>query len=143
MDVKSLGRKLRVSLSALKRRAAPHLAAGRRGEEFACAHLRKEGYTILARNLRLGRGEVDILAEEGEFLVFVEVKTRRKAGEYGALLNVTRGKRRQIAALAERWRAENPSMRERPVRFDVVAVEGLDEAEPQITLIRHAFDAWR
>jgi len=62
----------------------PDLAAGRRGEDLAHRYLRREGYTIVARNYRLssGEAEADLIARQGEDLVIVEVKTRASS-EYG------------------------------------------------------------
>jgi putative endonuclease len=51
-------------------------ALGQSGEDFALAHLQKNGYTLLARNYRTPRGEIDLIAVDGDTLVFLEVKTR-------------------------------------------------------------------
>ena len=50
---------------------------GRRGEEQAASYIEEQGYTIIGRNVRLGRYEIDIIAVEAKVLVFIEVKTRR------------------------------------------------------------------
>jgi putative endonuclease len=73
-------------LRDLRRRRVlhPDQAKGRRGEDLAHRYLRRQGYTIVARNFRLGSGaaEADIVARDGEGLVIVEVKTR-STSEYG------------------------------------------------------------
>jgi putative endonuclease len=73
-------------LRDLRRRGvlSPDLATGRRGEDLAHRYLRRQGYTIVARNYRLAAGdaEADLIAHEGETVVIVEVKTRESA-EYG------------------------------------------------------------
>ena len=56
---------------------ARHLALGAAGEERAAAHLRRRGYRIVARNVRAGGVEIDVIARRGGTIVFVEVKTRR------------------------------------------------------------------
>src|SRR5271155_1503497 len=73
-------------LRHLKRRRVwtPDLATGRRGEDLAHRYLRGKGFTIVARNYRLAAGdaEADLIAWEGDHLVFVEVKSRQ-SGEFG------------------------------------------------------------
>ena len=61
-------------------REDPRRALGRLGERLAAAHLQRLGFAILARNVRTRHGEIDLIAFDGEALVFVEVKTRRSAG---------------------------------------------------------------
>ena len=62
-----------------------HLRKGARGEQAACRYLENKGWSILARNWRVGRDELDIVARDGDVLVVVEVKTRASE-EYGCLL---------------------------------------------------------
>src|SRR5882762_185270 len=64
-----------------RRKWTPPLALGRRGEDLAHRFLRKQGYVIVARNYRLssGDGEADVIARDGETLVFIEVKSRETA----------------------------------------------------------------
>jgi putative endonuclease len=91
------------------------------GEERAVRALRRRGYRILSRNFRCRYGEVDVVAEEGGTVVFVEVKTRR-SDTYGLpALAVTRGKRRRMIRAALHYLVAN-RMEDRMVRFDVVAV---------------------
>ncbi|HEV3310364.1 MAG TPA: YraN family protein [Chloroflexota bacterium] len=59
------------------RRVAQRGALGRFGESFTCAELKRRGYDLLERNMRFRTGEIDIVAEQGGEIVFVEVKTRR------------------------------------------------------------------
>ncbi|MCC8058652.1 YraN family protein [Cloacibacillus sp.] len=56
--------------------SAPHLVKGRMGEELAAGYLTAQGITIIERNVRIGRCEIDIIAKEGDELVFAEVRTR-------------------------------------------------------------------
>jgi putative endonuclease len=94
----------------------------RAGEEIAARYLERHGWRIVGRNVRCGRtGEIDIVAERGGVLAFVEVKTRRtdRFGSPGEA--VTWRKQHRIRALARDY-----LMRERPsasaIRFDVVEV---------------------
>jgi len=130
-----------------KRRAAPRVAAparaattpkGRDGEDEAARFLESHGLSLLARNVRVGGGELDLVAEDGGTVVFVEVKWRRDASRGAPAEAVTPLKRRKLLSAARGWLAENPSSAPREVRFDVVAIEG---GAGKIDWIRGAFDA--
>ncbi len=111
---------------------------GKKGEELAAAHLEAAGYRIIVRNYRCFFGEIDIVAEEGETLVFVEVKSRR-SDAYGAPeLAVGRDKQKKISSIALHYLSSH-NLRDRPARFDVVAVKLLP-AGSRIELIRNAFE---
>lgn len=110
---------------------------GRQGEELATAYLERAGYRILARNYRTRSGELDLVAEEKETVVFVEVKTRRDGAAVGPFEAVTAAKRRQLARVAMDYLARE-GKGERPTRFDVVAVT-LAGNEPRIELMKNAF----
>jgi putative endonuclease len=110
---------------------------GRIGEELAVAELERKGYAILARRYRTARGEIDIIATDGETLVFVEVKARA-TGEFGTAAEaVTRRKQLRLIAMAVDYLAR-ASIGGRPCRFDVVAI---DDAltDPRIVVYRNAF----
>lgn len=104
---------------SLKRKA--HLRLGRRGESLSCALLESKGMTILARNFRTTFGELDIVARDGRYLVFVEVKTLRRIGRYRPVDNYKkRQMRRNIRAAHEYIRLiEGYDM---PVRYDFIEV---------------------
>lgn len=113
---------LRRLLDRLLGRAPADDSLGARGETAAADHLRaKAGFTILARNWRNGREELDFVALDGDVLVFVEVKTR----PVHALVSGYRAvDRRKKNALLRACRAYLGQLRERPrtIRFDIVAV---------------------
>ncbi len=80
---------------------------GIRGEELAAAHLVESGYRVIERNYRCVFGEIDIVAEEGETLVFVEVKCRR-SDAYGAPeLAIGQRKQKKISAVALQYLCEH------------------------------------
>lgn len=120
-------------------------AVGRRGEEEAAAYLARHGVLVVERNVRFPDGELDLVAREGETLVFVEVKSRADGSMGRAAEAVTRRKRARVVRAARRYLNERKaggrarrSAPETPVRFDVVAIE----REPlSIDWIRGAFDA--
>lgn len=94
---------------------------GRLGEDAAVAILRRRGYTILERNVRCGRVELDVIARDGACLVFVEVKARW-SDRYGAPEEaVTRSKRRNLVRAARAY-LEQRGLAERPWRIDVLAL---------------------
>jgi len=111
---------------------------GKRGEDLAATYLADAGFRIIERNYRCLFGEIDIVAEEGDTLVFVEVKTRRSEAYGGPLLAVGSRKQAKISRISLQYLAEK-RLRHRPARFDVVAVL-LSPAGDRIELIRNAFE---
>ena len=113
------------------------LPLGRRGERAAEKHLRRSGYRIVARNFRAAGAEIDLVAMDGDVLVFVEVKTRRsrEAGAPEEAVDERKQKRMRRAAeiFATRYRADDITM-----RFDVVAIDASGE-RLEIELLRNAF----
>ena len=111
---------------------------GKKGEELAAAYLAEAGYRIVERNYRCFFGEIDIVAWEGETLVFAEVKSRRSDAYGTPQLAVGREKQKKISKIALHYLSEK-HLSLCPARFDVVAVKLLPEG-PLIELIRDAFE---
>lgn len=114
-------------------------SVGERGERIAEAYLRGQGFFILANNYRCKTGEVDIVAREGDTIVFVEVKSRRNLTYGPPQLAVTPFKQRQIARTALTWLAHHKKTNVN-ARFDVIAILAPEHEVPQIEHIRNAFD---
>lgn len=93
---------------------------GIKGEEMVAAYLRKTGYIIVKRNYRCRFGEIDIVAEHGEYIVFIEVKTRDENYLVGGLESVNAAKQRRILMTAEHFLSRFD--RELQPRFDVAEV---------------------
>lgn len=94
---------------------------GKEGELIASRFLSSRGFEILARNFRIDHKEVDIIAREGEFLVFVEVKFGR-VGSFGEPVEwVNPKKRKNLIEAAKLYLSKN-ELHDLPVRFDVVAI---------------------
>jgi putative endonuclease len=116
--------------------------AGVRGEAYAYWYLRREGYIVIARNFTMPgiKGELDLVAYDGEFLAFVEVKTRAKAapGQPTPEDAINLEKRRNLARMARQFirarRLENT-----PWRFDVLAIETTLGQKPVVRLHKSAF----
>lgn len=113
---------------------------GDRGEELAARFLRGRGYRILARNYRCQFGEVDLVAREGESVVFVEIKGKRSARFGSPLDAVTAVKRRRLARAAQHYLATCSLSRVR-ARFDVVGIRWEPGGDGECTLVRDAFRA--
>ncbi len=111
---------------------------GQRGEEIAVNYLRQQGYTILTRNWRCPRGEIDIVACEGETLAFVEVRTRRGDCFGTPEESITPAKQAKLVELAQSYLQE-AELEEVDWRIDVVAIEVGKRGEvKRVTLIRNA-----
>ena len=112
---------------------------GRLGEAAARRHLESQGYAVRGVNVRVGRGEIDIVADEGGDVVFVEVRTKR-----GGLLgtpeeSITASKRARMAEAAQRY-LQATGEDGRSWRIDVVAVE-LDGGRDRVARLRVIRDA--
>ncbi|HEX2161805.1 MAG TPA: YraN family protein [Thermoleophilaceae bacterium] len=118
---------------------------GAHGEELACAHLRRAGYTLIERNGRCGRiGELDVVARHGRCLVFCEVKTRLAggvAGPAGPLDAIGPAKQRRIRRLAAEWLRTRPQSGGAPwIRFDAIGV--LVDRQGRLLALDHVEDAF-
>ena len=115
---------------------------GSKGEDFAAEMLEKSGLTILRRNYKKRWGEIDLIAQDGEYIAFVEVKTRRQGGLVSPLEAVTLTKQRRLLATAACFLAENPL--DLQPRFDVFEI--LTQGKENFSVVRFqyikgAFDA--
>ena len=95
--------------------------AARAGERIAEELLRLRGFEILDRNVRSGRGEIDLIARDGDTVVFVEVKLRTGGDLAAPLVAVNWKKRLDVERAATRWH-QSRGLTERPIRFDVVGI---------------------
>lgn len=118
---------------------AKNIERGIEGEDLAVSTLEKSRYKIVERNYRTRAGEIDIVAREGECLVFVEVRTRASI-EYGWPQETVIARKQKKLCKAARWYLQKNRIEDTPCRFDVVAIvtnEALDE--PQVEVIKDAF----
>jgi putative endonuclease len=122
-------------------RRFPKKPLGRRGEKAAARHLKRQGYKIVSTGTQLRPGELDIVALDGQTIVFVEVKTRQSR-QYGHPAEaVTPAKQRRLTRLAVTF-LKLHGLLEHAARFDVVAVtwpEG--QRRPEIEHFKNAFEA--
>lgn len=111
---------------------------GQRGETLAADFLRRNGLTVLRRNCRSKWGEIDLLARDGEAVVFVEVKTR-SSSQWGRPEDaVDRAKQFKLSMTARAF-CDHFKLHGRPLRFDVVAVLVDKDAPPEVKHYRDAF----
>ena len=110
---------------------------GDRGEAIAAAFLEGKGYEIVARNFRWRLGELDIVARQGDLLVFVEVKSQYRGGFGPPETWVTPKKQRRVSLAARRFLQVN-EIEDVDCRFDVIAVT-FGGKEPQVRHIENAF----
>ena len=113
---------------------------GKQGEELACRELRRRGYAVLARRYRTRFGEIDIVCEDHQTIVFVEVKARRTKKYGEAIEALSFSKRRRIGAMALDYLAWTGRVND-PCRFDVVAIDGLGTRAQTIRVVTDAFMA--
>ncbi len=113
-------------------------ALGKRGEDLACEELKRRGYAIVDRRFRTRCGELDIVAKEGDVIVFVEVKARSGCSFGSPFESLTWQKRRRLSAMAESYlflkRLSGVAC-----RFDVVSILE-SRGGRTVELIRGAFD---
>lgn len=101
--------------------SARHIEIGQRGEQVATSYLLGLGWMVLARNWRGARGELDIIARDGDVLVFVEVKSRQNAPAEEAFMQVSQRKQAALIRTAEDYLNAH-DLAEIQWRIDVIAV---------------------
>lgn len=120
-------------------RAALSRLLGNRGEQHAARFLRRQGFRILAKGYRTPLGEIDLIARDGDILVFVEVKSRRQGQPAEA---VTLEKQRRLTLAALQFLAQHRLLDTQRARFDVVAIVWPDDRKaPTVEHFRNAFEA--
>ena len=107
---------------------------GQEQEVKAACFLKTQGYQILERNYRCKKGEIDLIAREGQYLVFVEVKYRKDDKKGYPAQAVDQRKQQKIRKSAMIYLKKNHLSFEQPIRFDVVEILG-----KKIRVIKHAF----
>lgn len=113
---------------------------GKIGEDLAAAQLESQGYRIIVRNWRCRTGELDIIAEYNHTLVFVEVRSRKTSGRFGAAKeSIDYRKQKQVRDTAQVYLYRHGQHRG-PVRFDVMSVEL--NANHELIRIEHIISAF-
>ena len=121
-----------------RKRSVHNKELGRKGEDAAVRFLERRGYDIVERNWTCFAGEADIIARDGEAVVFVEVKTRTGASNGLPAEAVTKNKRERYEKIACAFLADYDVV-DVPVRFDVVSISLIDTDR---AMVRHHIDAF-
>lgn len=124
-----------MSLKSLKFKT---INLGVKGESQAADYLSKNAFRIIHRNYRCKIGEIDIIAEKGEFLVFIEVKTRSARSNVNPLISITSKKRNKLRQLAEFYISKYGEYQKQP-RLDVIAVTFSNDGNFYLEHIENAF----
>jgi putative endonuclease len=116
------------------------LERGRLWESRAADYLEAQGLRLLARGFRCRVGELDLVCQDGRHLVIVEVRARRGGALTSAIESIGPSKRRRIVQATRYLMLRHREWHAAPIRFDVVAFDGIDGATPEIRWIKNAFD---
>jgi putative endonuclease len=111
---------------------------GRRGEAIAARHLQSRGLSILDRSWRCPQGEIDLVARDGDELVFVEVKTRAGLGYGHPLESITAAKLARLRRLAAAWCEAHPGGHDH-VRIDAIGVIAPADGSVQVEHLERVF----
>ena len=120
---------------------ADALTRGRLWESRAAAWLAAHGVRTIAQGYRCRLGEIDLIGDDGQDLVFVEVRARKHDSLGSAPETVGTAKQRRIVLATRHYLMRYPRAQARRIRFDVVAFDDIDLPVPRVTWIRNAFDA--
>lgn len=108
---------------------------GTAAETLALGHLRAAGLELIERNYQCRRGEIDLIMRDADSIVLVEVRQRSRSDFGTAAESVTIHKQRRLLAAARHWLSRHPRHAERPLRFDVIGIDG----KGRLDWIRNAF----
>lgn len=111
---------------------------GKRGENFVCSYLEKQGYSIAVRNYRIRGGEIDIIAENGDYIAFVEVKTRKPGSLVSGYEAIDTRKKSLIIKTAADYCCKHPTVLQ--PRFDIAQVIFDGHRALSIDYIKNAYD---
>jgi putative endonuclease len=114
------------------------IALGRLGEDLAKQRLKKLGYRIIETNYRCPLGEIDVVAKDGDVLVFVEIKTRKDRSLGEAKEAVHKRKQGQLSKVALAY-LKSKHLLGSKARFDVVAIE-VSRGKKEIEIVKNAFE---
>lgn len=113
---------------------------GNKGEDFAAEYYKKLGFTVTAKNYTCRGGEIDIIVENDEYIVFVEVKTRSQNALYSPAEAVDYKKQKRLSVAAMKYLAENRV--EKQAQFDVFEVYTRNDRIFKVRRIENAFEAF-
>jgi len=114
---------------------------GKLWESRASRYLEAQGLRVIETGYRCRFGELDLICADRDSLVIVEVRARGGGSLLRSAETVDATKRRKLVLTTRHLLMTRPEWSQRPLRFDVIAIDGIDGAEPELRWIRNAFDA--
>lgn len=115
--------------------------AGQYWEDAASTYLKRQGIRTLMRRYRCRMGELDLVCTDETTLIVVEVRARSSRHVVSALASIDARKRRRIILATRHLLMRHPAWYNRPLRFDVIAIDDIDAPTPSFQWIANAFDA--
>lgn len=119
-------------------RRAPR-ETGQAAEAQACGYLQSRGLQLLTRNYTVRGGELDLVMQDGDSLVFVEVRYRRQSDHGSPLESITATKQARLRKAAGHFLQQHPQLADRPCRFDVIGLTADRNGRATIEWVRDAF----
>lgn len=113
---------------------------GNKGEQFAAEYYKKLGFTVVAQNYTCRGGEIDIIAQNGEYIIFVEVKTRSENALYSPAEAVDYKKQKRLSVAAYKFLSDNKT--DKQPQFDIFEVYTVNDRIYKINRIENAFEAF-
>jgi len=124
------------------RSTSPTHIKGQQAEELALQHLVAQGFRLIVQNYACKMGEIDLIMQQHNLLIFVEVRSRNTSAYGGAAASITYSKQRKISRTAAFFLQNQPRFADADCRFDVIAFEQSQANMPHvIDWIQGAFDA--
>lgn len=113
---------------------------GKFAEDLACRYLQKQGMTLLSRNFNSRYGEIDLVMQDTDSLVFVEVRYRNTHGLVDGIASVNTGKQQKLIRTAQYYLQQNKVGIDTNARFDIISVTHKHN-QPEISWLKNAFTA--
>lgn len=113
-----------------------HLLRGREGEALAAQHLEHHGVRILARNVRIGGGEIDLIGDDGGVIIFAEVRLRAAGAPVSALESITPSKQQKWRRAASAWLQRHYAHTPPDCRFDALCITRHADGNAHIDWLR-------
>lgn len=113
--------------------------SGKRGELLAISYLKKLGYKIVAKNYKTNLGEIDLIARDRDTVCFIEVRSKNSP-DFGLAEETITGKKKTQISKAALGYIKRFGLEDYSCRFDVVCIQNVNTSEPEIKLIKNAFE---